>query len=86
MARGRRGRAHAPVTRRDRARGARAWPPGRPFAEPRAKRRAREQAVKELLARERREVIGLIVEVAAMVGVIVIVIVVVVVLAHAGHR
>ncbi len=86
MARGRRGRAHAPVTRRDRARGARAWPPGRPFAEPRAKRRAREQAIQELLARERREVIGLIVEVAAIVGVIVIVIVVVVVLAHAGHR
>jgi len=39
-----------------------------------------------LRARERREVIGLIVEVAAMVGVIVIVIVVVVVLAHAGQR
>jgi len=39
-----------------------------------------------LLARERREVIGLIVEVAAIVGVIVIVIVGVVVLAHAGHR
>ncbi len=86
MARGRRGRAHAPVARRDRTRGARAWPAGRPFAEPRAKRRARERAVKELLARERREVIGLIVEVAAIVGVIVIVIVGVVVLAHAGHR
>jgi len=39
-----------------------------------------------LRARERREVIGLIVEVAAMVGVIVIVIVVVVVWAHAGQR
>ncbi len=74
------------MTRRDRAPGAGAWPPGRPFAEPRAKRRAREQAIRELVARERREVIGLIVEVAAMVGVIVIVIVVVVVLAHAGHR
>jgi len=39
-----------------------------------------------LLARERREVIGLIVEVAAIIGVIVIVIVVVVVWAHAGQR
>jgi len=39
-----------------------------------------------LRARERREVIGLIVEVAAMVGVIVIVIVIVVVWAHAGQR
>jgi len=70
------------VARQGRVRGTGAWLPGRPFAEPRAKRRAREQAIRELVARERREVIGLIVEVAAMVGVIV----VVVVLSHAGHR
>jgi len=86
MARGRRGRTHAPGVRRGRARAAGAWPSERPAIEPRAKRRAREQAIRELRARERREVIGLIVEVAAMVGVIVIVIVIVVVWAHAGQR
>jgi len=39
-----------------------------------------------LLARERREVIGLLVEVCAIVGALVIVIAVVVVLTHAGPR
>jgi len=86
MARGRRSRTHAPGIRRGRTRGAGAWPPGRPFAEPRVKRRAHEQAIRELLARERREVIGLLVEVCAIVGALVIVIAVVVVLTHAGPR
>jgi len=72
--------------RRGRARGVESWPPERPFAEPRVKRRAREQAIRELLARERREVIGLLVEVYAIVGALVIVIAVVVVLTHAGPR
>ena len=84
MTRGRRRRTHAPAMRR----GAGAWSPGRPFAEPRAKWRARERTIRELRAWERREIIGLIVEIAAIVGALVIVIVVVVVLAHASpnHR
>ncbi len=84
MARGRRSaRGRGSAARRGRGRGTREWPPARAFAAPRAKRRVHEQAIRELLARERREVIGLIVEVAVIVGALVIV---VVVLAHAGHR
>ena len=65
-------------------RGARSWPREHPFVESRAKRQARERAIQELLARERREIIGLIVEITAIIGALVIVIVVVV-LVHAGH-